>query len=97
MSVIVNSLSGPRVAAVDGLGEHHRERRHALAMAARIRRFVVDRRVDHLDERLEQIFEVVDQQPIRERDRRLRRERFREPLIGFGERLTVAASRGPWH
>ena len=48
-------------AVVDGLREHHRQHRHALAMAAGIRRLVVDRRVDEIDEGLEQVLEMVDQ------------------------------------
>ena len=52
-------------------------------------RLVVDRGVDELDERLEQLLELVDQQPVGERDRRLRGERLGQALVGLGERRTT--------
>ena len=78
---------------VDGLGEKHGEHRHALAVAAGVRRLLVDRAIDEVDERLEQLLELVDQHPVGERDRRLRGERFRQALVGRGKRHDRAAAR----
>ena len=44
------ALERADVALVDGIGQQHREDRHARAVAARVRRLVVDRRVDETDE-----------------------------------------------
>ena len=52
--------------------QHHRERRHALAMSARVGRFLVDCRVHQVDERFEQFFKLVDEHPVSEGDRCLR-------------------------
>ena len=54
--------------------QHHGEFGNAVAMAAGIVRFVVDGGVDQADERLKQIFKMVNQQPIGECYRRLRRQ-----------------------
>ena len=56
----------------DSVVATYREHGHALAVSAGVGRFVVDRRVDQLDERLEQFLELVDEHPVGERDRRLR-------------------------
>ena len=42
---------------VHRIGEQQRQLRHALAMAAGIRRFIVNRQVDQVDKRFEQFFE----------------------------------------
>jgi len=67
----------------DGIGNHHRQHRHALAVAARVRRFVVDRCVNEADKGFEQVFELIDQLPVGERDRGLGGERFNEMLLLF--------------
>ena len=51
--------------------QHHRERRNALAVPRGVGRLVVDRRVDRLDEGLEQFLEMIDEKPVAERDGRL--------------------------
>jgi hypothetical protein len=81
------------LAAVDRIGKQHGEHRHALAMSAGVRRLVVDRGVHQADEGFEQIFQVVDQQAVGERDRRLGCERFSQVLVGVGECDHFAAPR----
>ncbi len=78
------------------LGQHHRQRRHALAVAAGIGRLLVDRQVDELDERLEQLLQLTDQQAIGQRHRGLGGERLGKALVGAGEdarRATVRVDR----
>ncbi len=77
----VEGGQGSLAHVVHGLGEHHRQLRHALAVAARIRGFLVDRRVHQVDERLEQLLQLDDQHPVGQRHRRLRSKRLREPLV----------------
>ena len=49
---------------VDSFGQHHREGGHALAVAAGVGRFFVNRQIDQADEGLEQLFELRHQEPI---------------------------------
>ena len=82
VAVLVAHVEGrerPCARVVYGLGEHHRQLRHALAMPARVRRLLVDRGVHQVDERLEQLLQLDDEHPVGERDRRLRGERLGEP------------------
>src|SRR6476646_9487313 len=67
---------------VDRLGEHHGELRHALAVAAGIGRFLVDRVVDEVDEGLEQLLELIDEHPVAERHGGLGCERLGPSLVG---------------
>ena len=76
----------PRGGAVRGLGQHHGQGRHALAVSARVWALLVDRGVDELDQRLEQDLQLLDQQAVGERDRRLRGERLGEALVFLPER-----------
>src|SRR3970282_1899451 len=78
LQIAQRPLAGP----ADRLGQHHGERRHALAVPARIGRFFVDRRVDERDEGLEQLLELGGEHAVGEGDRRLRGERFGHPLVG---------------
>ena len=78
---------------VGGFREHHRELGHALAMAPRVGRLLVDRGVDELDERFEQLLELVDERPVGKRYGRLRRERLREAPVGLREHGDLAGLR----
>ena len=82
LSVIRKSASGPVVGRVHRLGQHHRQFGHKLAVAARIGRLFIDADVDQVDERFEQIFELHDQLLVGDGDRRLRRQRLDEALVG---------------
>ena len=57
----------PGFAVVDRIGQHHRQRRHALAMTSGIRRFIIDSGIYQLDERLKQHLQMIDQQSVGER------------------------------
>jgi hypothetical protein len=70
------------VGFVGGLGQHHGQGRHALAMAAGIGRLFVNRQVDQVDQGLEQFFKLGDQQAIGQRNGGLRSQRFGQALIG---------------
>src|SRR2546430_5908378 len=50
------------------------------------RSLLVDRGVDELDERLEQLLQLIDEVPIGERDGGLRCKRFRQALVRMRER-----------
>jgi hypothetical protein len=56
-----------RLRGVRGFGQHHRQLRHELAMASRVRRLFVDADIDQVDQRFEQFFQLRDQQLIRQR------------------------------
>jgi len=67
---------------VGGLGQHHGQFRHALAVAAGVGRLFVDGEVDQPDEGFEQHFQLLHQLPVAERHGSLRGERFGQPLVG---------------
>ena len=75
-------------------GQHHGQCRHALAMAAGIGRFFVDRHVDEVDEGLEQGFQLGDQQPVGQCHGRLRGQRLGQPEITVGESEHLAVFAG---
>mgnify|MGYP003378716587 CR=1 FL=1 len=82
----MESRERPLADCVRGLGEHHRQFGHALAMLSGIGRLVVDCRVDEPDEGFEEDFELVQQLPVGQRDGGLRGERLGEALVRFGKR-----------
>ena len=67
-------------------GQHHGQRRNALAVSAGVGGLVVDRRVNQSNERLEQLLELIDQKAVRECHGGLGCQGFGEPLVGFGKR-----------
>jgi hypothetical protein len=62
-------------------------------MPAGVGGFLVDSGVDQLDEGLEQGLELDDERPVGEGNRRLRRERFGEPLVRGRERHDLAGDK----
>lgn len=67
------------------LREHHGQLGHPFAVAAGVGRFLVQRGVDQLDQGFEQLGHLLEQAAVVERNRRLRRERFDQFLVGVGE------------
>ena len=82
-------------ALVGSFCQHHGQRGHALAVASRIGGLVVDRRVDEVDERFEEMLELVDEKPRRQDDGSLRRERLGQALVRCGKRNDVPRVRVP--
>ena len=70
---------------IGGFGQHHRQGGHTLAMPTGVGRFFVNGDVDELDERLEQAFKLRNEQPIGQRNGRLRGQRFGQALVGLRE------------
>ena len=70
---------------IGGFGQHHRQGGHTLAMPTGVGRLFVDGDVNELDERLEQAFKLSDEQPIGQRNGRLRCQRFGQALVGLRE------------
>jgi len=62
----------PDLAGGHGFRQQHGQRRHTLAMPPVYGDLSSICGVDHLDKRFEQALQVVDQQPVRQCDRRLR-------------------------
>ena len=63
------------------LGQHHGQCGHALAVAAGVGRLFVDGQVDEVHEGLEQALQLRDQEPIAQRDRRLRGQRLGQAAV----------------
>ena len=80
----------PRLRRVHGVGQHHRQLGHELAMASRVRRLFIDADIDQVDQRFEQLFQLRDQQLIRQRHGRLRGQRLDEALVGGGKGAHLA-------
>ena len=53
---------------VDRFGQHHRQGRYALAVAAGIRRLVIDRAIDQTNQRFKQIFQLIQKIAIGQSD-----------------------------
>jgi len=85
----------PRIDRMHGVGQHHGQLRHELAMAARVRRLFIDADIDQVDQRFQQLFQLAQQQLIGQRHRRLRRQRLDKALVGGGKRLHRAGRAHP--
>src|SRR2546427_7147478 len=78
---------------IDGFGKHHGEHRDTLAVSAGILGLLVDRGVDELDERLEQLLQLIDEVAIGERDGGVRCKRFRQARVRMRERPDLVRRR----
>jgi len=74
------------VRGAGGVGDQVGENRHAAAVLARVRRLLVDRAHDQLDQALEQRAELAGKAFLGECDRGLRSERLGDRAVGLGER-----------
>ena len=81
----------PAARRMRGLGQHHGQLGHELAVTAGVRRFFVDADVDQVDQGFEQAFELLDQLLVGQRHRGLGRQGFDEALVGLGEGADRAA------
>ncbi|MNT75402.1 hypothetical protein D3C72_2142930 [compost metagenome] len=59
-------------------------------MAAGVGRLFVNGQVDEVHERFEEAFELRDEQPVGQRNGRLRCQRLGQALVGLGERGDLA-------
>ena len=82
---MLKSASGPARVALTASASIMVSVGTALAVAAGVGGFLVDRGVHHIDERLEQLLQSKDQVSIRQRDGRLRGQAAGQALVGVGE------------
>ena len=75
----IRQRSGLR--CIHRVGQHHRQGRHALAMASGVMGLLVDSQIDNADERLKQLFHLSDQVATGDGDGSLRCERLHQALI----------------